>query len=155
MASRSIKPALPQVTAKEVTLAKKACARARVLYAAQKAAERARDAALAQVFFKMGFTSLEEVKAMTPERLTAEIQKRAGVSFSFDSAEASQFAILKTWNGRSPAWKDQFLVRLGPAIAAEVENATKMQYSYAIIDPPAQEEQPNIIYLPKRTGKSL
>lgn len=153
MASRKLVPDLPQVTAEEVEAAKKACMRARSLYAAQKAAERARDAAMAQLFFKMGFSGLEQVKAMSPERLTAEIQRRAGVSFSFDSPEAGRFAVLKTWHGRSPAWKDQFIARLGPAIAAEVENATRMQYSYAIVDPPAEEAQPNVVYLPKRGVK--
>ena len=153
MATRRIAPSLPQVTAEEVESAKKACANARRLYGAHKSAERARDAALAQLFFKMGFPSLDEVKAMSPERLTAEIQRRTGVSFSFESVQAEKFAVLKLWNGRCPSWKDQFLARLGPAIAAEVEAATKMQYSYAVIDPPVQEAQPNVIYLPKRAAK--
>lgn len=152
MAPRKLSPALPQVTATEVELAKKACANARRLYGAHKGAERARDAALGQLFFKMGFPSLDEVKAMSPERLTAEIRKRTGVTFSFDSDEARRFAVLKTWNGRSVSWKDQFLARLGPAIAGEVENGTRMQYSYAIVDPPAEEAQPNVVYLPKRVS---
>ena len=154
MASRKVAdPALPQVTEEEVQAAKSACTNFSRLYRAQKSAERARDAALAQIFFKMGFTSLEEVKAMSPERLTAEIHKRAGIAFSFNSPKATQFAILKTWSGRCPSWKDQFLARLGPAIAADVEKSTREQFSYAIIEPPEQEGQPNVIYLQKRPGK--
>jgi hypothetical protein len=153
MASRKLALALPQVTAEEVVLAKKACANARRLYGVQKGAEKARDAALAQVFFKMGFSSLDDVKAMAPERLAAEIQKRAGVEFSFDSAEAREFAVLKTWQGSFPPWKDQFIARVGPAIAAQVEKDTRVQYSYAIIDPPPQEGTPNVVYLPKRASK--
>lgn len=153
MAARKLAPALPQVTAEEVEAAKKACANARRLYGVHRGAERARDAALAQIFFKMGFTALDEVKAMAPERLAAEIQKRAGVAFSFDSAGAREFAVLKTWQGCFPAWKDQFISRVGPAIAAEVEKHTRMQYSYAIIDPPAQEDAPGVVYLPKRAAK--
>ena len=153
MGARKLNPALPLVMAEEVDTAKKACTRARGLYGALRSAERARDAALGQLFFKMGFSSLDEVKAMSPERLTAEIQRRTGVSFSFESPQAQEFAVLKLWNGRCPSWKDQFLARLGPAIAAEVEAATRMQYSYAVIDPPEQEAQPNVIYLPKKAAR--
>ena len=153
MAARKSTPALPELTAKEVKEAKTACANYSRLYRAQKAAEKARDAALAQIFFKMGFSTLDEVKGLSPERLAAEIHKRAGRAFSFDAPAAREFAILKTWGGRFPNWKDQFLVRVGPAIAAEVENDARMQYSYAIIDPPAEQEQPNVIYLPKGAGK--
>ena len=152
MASRKIVPELPQVTAEEVQAAKAACANFGRLYRAQKAAEKARDAALFQLFFKMGFTSLDEVKAMSPERLAAEIQRRAGVSFSFDSDQARAFVVLKTWAGRHPDWKGQFLARVGPAIAAEVENGARMQYSYTIVDPPAQA-QPNVVFLPKRVAR--
>src|SRR6266478_3029895 len=107
---------LPTLTAEEVEAAKIGCARYIRLDRARRAAEKARDAALFQIFFKMGFASLEEVKALSPERLTVEIQKRADVSFSFDSDKAREFAVLKTWAGRFPAWKDQFLARVGPAI---------------------------------------
>ena len=150
MAARKPNPELPQVTAEEVKIAKKACAESRRLYRAQQASERARDAALNQLFFKMGLT-LEEVKAMSPERVAAEIQRREGVSFSFDSPAAREFTILKTWEGRRPDWKFHFLSRVGPAIAAEIEKATKTQYSYAVIDPPAQV-QPGIAYIPKRAS---
>jgi hypothetical protein len=153
LAVRKLAPALPQVTAEEVEAAKKACVNAKRLYGVHRGAEKARDAALAQIFFKMGFTGLDEVKAMAPDRLAAEMQKRAGVAFSFDSAEAREFAVLKTWQGCFPAWKEQFLARVGPAIAAQVEKDTRVQYSYAIIDPPPQEDQPNVVYLPKRAGK--
>jgi hypothetical protein len=153
VAARKIAPALPQLTAEEVQAAKTACANFRRLYRAQAAAERARDAALYQIFFKMGFASLDEVKAMSPERLSAEIQRRAGVSFSFGSDQAREFTILKTWEGRRPDWKAQFLGRVGPAIAAEVEKGARVQYSYAVIDPPAQEEsQPGVVYVPKRAS---
>jgi hypothetical protein len=152
MAARKPVPTLPQVTAEEVKTAKTACANFRRLYRAQAAAERARDAALHQIFFKMGFASLEEVKAMSPERLTAEIERRTGASFSFDSDQAREFTILKTWEGRRPDWKSQFLARVGPAIAAEVEKSTRMQYSYSIIEP-AAEQQPGVVYLPKRAAQ--
>jgi hypothetical protein len=152
LASRRIVPNLPQITADEVQVAKTACASARRLYRAQQAAEKARDAALFQLFFKMGFSSLDEVKAMSPERLTAEVKRREGISFSFESPEACRFTILKTWEGRRPDWKSQFLARVGPAIAAEIEKATRTQYSYAVIDPPAPET-PNIVSLPKRGAK--
>jgi hypothetical protein len=146
------KVVLPQVTAEEVKTAKKACAEFRRLYRAQAAAERARDAALHQVFFKMGFASLDEVKAMSPERLTAEIQRRESVSFAFDSPGAREFTILKTWEGRRPDWKAQFLKQAGPAIAAQVEKDTKTQYSYSIIDSP-MEQQPGVVYMPKRVAQ--
>jgi hypothetical protein len=141
--------ALPQITAAEVQAAKKACAESRRLYRAQQASERARDAALSQLFFKMGMT-LEEVKGMSPERLSAEIQRRDGISFSF-ATDAREFTILKTWEGRRPDWKSHFLTRVGPAIAAEIEKGTRAQYSYAVIDPPA-EVQPGIAYIPKRAS---
>jgi hypothetical protein len=143
--------ALPAITAEEVQAAKKACAASSRLYRAQRAEEKKRDAALFQLFFKMGFASLEEVKAMSPERLAAEIQRRQGVSFSFESDDAKAFTVLKTWEGKRPDWKAQFLARVGPAIAAEVEKSTRPQYSYSIIDPPAQE-QPGVVYMPKRAS---
>jgi hypothetical protein len=152
MAARKPVPALPQVTADEVQTAKTACANFRRLYRAQASAEKSRDAALFQIFFKMGFTTLDEVKAMSPERLTAEIERRTGVSFSFESDQARQFTILKTWEGRRPDWKSQFLTRVGPAIAAEVEKSTRVQYSYSIIEA-AAEQQPGVVYLPKRAAQ--
>jgi hypothetical protein len=150
MAARKPVAGLPQVTADEVQAAKKACAEARRLYRAQQAAERARDACLAQLFFKMGLT-LGEVKAMAPERLTAEISRREGFAFSFESRDAREFSILKTWEGRRPDWKSHFLTRVGPAIAAEIEKGTRSQYSYVIIDAPSQlAAQPGVVYIPKR-----
>jgi hypothetical protein len=143
---------LPQVTAEEVKAAKTACAGFRRLYRAQAAAERKRDAALFQLFFKMGFASLEEVKLMSPERLTAEIQRREGISFSFDSPAAREFTVLKTWEGRRPDWKAAFLRQAGPAIALQVEKEARTQYSYSIIEPPT-EQQPGVVYMPKRVAK--
>jgi hypothetical protein len=145
-------PALPQLTAEEIAKAKKACAEFRRLYRAQAAAERARDAALFQIFFKMGFASLDEVKGMSPERLAAEISRRDGISFAFENAEARSFAVLKTWEGRRPDWKTAFLRQVGPAVAADVEKGTKPQYSYSVIDPAGAGEMPGVVYLPKRAN---
>jgi hypothetical protein len=142
-------PALPTITADDVKAAKKACAEFRRLYRAQESAERTRDAALSHLFFKMGLT-LEEAKAMSPERLAAEIQRREGVSFSFDSPAAREFTILKTWEGRRPDWKAHFLSRVGPNVAAEIEKSTRMQYSYSVIEPVAS--QPGVAYIPKRAS---
>ncbi len=152
MATRRVLPALPQVTAEEVQAAKAACADYRRLCCATERAEKARDNALAQIFLRMGFAGLDEVKAMNPERLTAEIQKRAGIAFSFDSLESSNFAILKVSADRFPAWKDQFIMRVGRAIAIEVENTTRMQYAYDVVDRP-REVRPDVVYLPKRASK--
>jgi len=152
VAVRKLAPALPQVTAEEVRTAKKACAEFQRLYRAQAAAERSRNAALFQIFFKMGFSTLDEVKLMSPERLAAEIERRESVSFAFDSEDARQFTILKTWEGRRPDWKAAFLKQVGPAIAAEVEKGTRAQYSYSMIEPPA-EQQPGVVYMPKRAAR--
>lgn len=150
-AAKKVIPILPELTADEVQAAKAACSKARRMAGASRAADKARDAALAQIFFKMGFANFDEVKALSPERISAEIQKRAGVAFSFESADAREFAILKTWEGRFPAWKDQLIARVGPAIASEIEESTKKQFCYAIVDAPIGTlPQPNVIYIPKR-----
>jgi len=145
-------PALPQLTAEEVAKAKKACAEARRLYRAHSTAERMRDAALHQIFFKMGFASLDEVKSMGPDRLAAEISRRSGIVFEFENSDAREFAVLKTWEGRRPDWKAQFLARIGPAIAAEVEKSTKPHYFYSIIDAIGAAGMPGVVYLPKRAN---
>jgi hypothetical protein len=155
LACRKPVPALPQVTAEEVQAAKKACVRAKQLYRAQQSAERDRDAALFQIFFKMGFSSLDDVKAMSPERLRAEIERRASVSFSFESDEAKDFTILKTWEGRRPDWKAAFLRQAGPAMAVDVEKAARTHYFYSIIERLASSDvQPGVVYLPKRAKAS-
>lgn len=155
MATRRVLLALPNVTAEEVQAAKAACANYRRLCCAVERAEKAREAALAQIFLRIGFT-LEEVKAMNPERLAAEIQRRAGIAFSFDSPEACNFAILKISADRSPAWKDHFMARMGPAITSEVELSTRVQFTYDIVDRPrAEQARPDVIYLPKRAGKEV
>ena len=153
MAVRKLAPALPQVTAEEVEAAKKACANARRLYGVHRGAERARDAALAQIFFKMGFTALDEVKAMAPERLAAEIQKRAGVEFSFDSAEAREFAVLKTWQGCFLPGK----INSSPASA--LRSQLRSRNTRACSTPMRSSIRPprkilrNVVYLPKRASK--
>ena len=152
MATRKNVSNLPVLMAEEVNRAKAACTNYSRLYRAQKSAEKERDACLAQMFIKMGFRDLDEVKSMTPERLGAEIQKRTGVAFTFDSQEAREFAVLKTWGGRYTNWKDQFLARVGPEAAADIEASTRMQYSYAIVDLPS-DPAPNVIFLPSRVRR--
>lgn len=148
MATRRILPTIPQITAADVQKAKAACANYRRLACALDRAEKAREAALSHLFSSMGL-SFTDAKDLNPERLAAEIQRRAGISFSFDSAEASNFAILKVSAGRFPDWKSKFISRIGPAIAFEVEASARMQYAYDVVDEP-REPRPEVILL-KRT----
>jgi hypothetical protein len=148
MATRRISPTIPQITAADALKAKAACANYRRLACALERAEKTRDAALSHLFSLMGF-SLESTRDLSPERLAAEIGKRAGVAFSFDSREAERFAILKVSAGRQPDWKNKFIARIGPAIAAEVEASARMQYVYDVVDEP-RESREDVIAIPKR-----
>jgi hypothetical protein len=147
MATRRILPTIPQLSAADVLKAKAACANYRRLSCALDRAEKAREAALSQLFDVMG-VSFDDAKDLNPERLAAEIQRRAGISFSFESPEASQFAILKVSSNRFPDWKSKFISRLGPAIASEVEASARMQYAYDVVDEPRQARSD--VILPKR-----
>ena len=145
---RIILPTIPQLSAADVLKAKAACANYRRLSCALERAEKAREAALSQLFDVMGI-SFDEAKTLNPERLAAEIRKRAGISFSFDSPEAAQFAILKVDAGRFPDWKEKFVARIGPAIASEVEASARTIYAYDVVDEPRAARE-DVVYIPKR-----
>lgn len=148
MATRRILPTIPQISAADVQKAKAACANYRRLACALERAEKAREVALAHLFSLMGL-SFADSKDLSPERLAAEIQRRAGISYAFDSPEASQFAILKVSSGRFPDWKNKFISRIGPAIASEVEASARVQYAYDVVDEP-RESRPDVVYISKR-----
>ena len=129
------KPAvvLPVLTRAELEAAADACAKCTAANKAKEVAEKARDGALAQIFFKMGFTSLDEVKALHPKTLAKMITERTGKAFNFEGALA-EFAIKNTSEGKYPKWKEE-LVRLnGPAAAAQIETETASQFSYSVIE---------------------
>ncbi len=141
------KETLPVLLASEVQAAKSAGVRFQGCYRAQKEAERNRDAAFAQLFHKMGFADSEAVRKLDPSALRAAIAKRVGKAFTFENEAAASFALLKTWEGRSPKWRDELVSRLGPAIAAKIESAANTTYSYTLIDP-VEDPGPNVIALP-------
>lgn len=143
-------PTLPVLTAAEVQAAKLACVEFQQTYRRSKTAERDRDAAIAQLLFKMGLTS-DKVRSWSPQRLAREIAERAGVTFEFENDDATLFAFLKTWEGRSISYKEELISRVGPAAVAEIEAGGGSLYSYAIIDRP-QTEAPNVVFLPARKG---
>jgi hypothetical protein len=148
MATRRISPTIPQITAADVQKAKAACANFRRLACALERAEKTRDAELSRLFSLMGL-SFEATRDFSPDRLAAEIRKRAHIAFSFDSPEAEQVAILKVTSGRFPDWKSRFIARNGPAVAAEVEASARMQYAYDVVDDPGQARD-DVITIPKR-----
>jgi hypothetical protein len=139
---KAVKIELPSVTREIVAQAKLACAEFKRAQAAQREAEKARDAALGELFVIMGFGSLQAVKNLSPAELAREIARRSGREFCF-AAGARDFGILKTWEGRFPRWKD-VLVSISPQQALEVERETPLQYSYTIIDAPSVAD-PNVI----------
>jgi hypothetical protein len=141
-------PALSILLAEEVTACKKAGTRFQGLYRAMKEAEGAREIALNQLFVKMGFESFEAVKKLKPARLRAAIAKKLGKVFMFENKAAASFAVLKTWEGRSPKWREQLIARLGAEVAAEIESKIAMSYSYTVIDPP-EEPGPSVITIPQ------
>jgi hypothetical protein len=148
MASKK-KPAAPLsvVLASEVQEAMLAGKRFQGAYRGMKAAESIREAALEALFVKMGFSGLDEVKALSPRKLRAAISKRLGKVFEFESADPG-FMLLKTWEGKSPAWKSEVIARLGAAIATEIEQAATVKYSYTLIDP-VVDAGPNVIAMPE------
>jgi hypothetical protein len=148
MATRRISPTIPQITAADVQKAKAACASYRRLACALERAEKTRDAALSDLFSLMGL-SFDATRALSPERLAAEIGKRAGIAFSFDSQEAANFAILKVSAGRFPDWKSKFIARIGPAIASEVEASARVEYAYDVVDDPSTARE-DVIAIPRR-----
>ncbi len=147
---RSKKPSeLLVVLAAEVQAAKAAGIKFQAAYRAQKDAERAREAALAQLFHKLGFPDLDAVKSLGPARLRAAIKKRLGTVFEFENSAAANFAFLKTWEGRSPQWKEALINKLGAAFAEQVEANAPAKYSYTLIDP-VDEPGPNVIAIPRK-----
>jgi hypothetical protein len=146
--SRTKKTATPQLTvlASEVQEAMLAGKRFQGAYRSMKAAESVRETALDALFRKMGFSGLDEVKALSPKKLRALIVKRLGKVFEFESAEPG-FALLKTWEGKSPSWKAEVIARLGAEIAAQIEQAAAPRYSYTLIEP-VVDAGPNVIAIP-------
>ncbi len=124
---------LPVLTRAELEAAATACAKCTAANKAKEVAEKARDGALAQIFFKIGFTSLEEVKALSPKVLATTIRQRAGKAFHFDGALA-EFAIKNTSEGKYPKWKEELIALNGPAAAAQIESDMAPQYSYSVIE---------------------
>jgi hypothetical protein len=125
---------LPVLTRAELEAAQIACANATEAGRAKGAAEKARDHALAKVFFKMGFLSLDEVKALSPDELAEAIEQRVGKCFHLDKDAFAEFALAKTSQGKYPAWKKELIALNGPAAAAAIEGETATQYSYAVIE---------------------
>ncbi len=96
MAKQAIE--LPVLSRAELEAAVDACAKCTAANKAKEVAEKARDHALAQIFFKMGFTSLDEVKALGPKVLANMIKQRLGKAFNFEGALA-EVAIKPTSEG--------------------------------------------------------
>jgi hypothetical protein len=125
--------ALPVLTRAELETAAEACAKCTAANKAKEVAEKARDGALAQIFFKMGFTSLEEVKSLSPTNLAKLIKARAGKSFSYDG-DLAEFAVKNTSEGKYPKWREELIALNGPAAAAQIESDMAPQYSYSVIE---------------------
>jgi hypothetical protein len=124
---------LPVLTKDELEAAREACALATEAGRAKTVADKTRDGALAQVFYKMGFQNLDEVKALSPAELSAEIQRRVGKMFRLDADAFAEFALQKTSQGKYPKWKQEFISLNGPAAAAAIEGETGTLYSYSVL----------------------
>ena len=125
--------ALPVLTRSELEAAAVACAKCTAANKAKEVAEKARDGALAQIFFKMGFGSLDEVKGLSPKTLARLITTRVGKSFCFDGG-LGEFAVKNTSEGKYPKWKEELIALNGPAAAAQIESDMAPQYSYSVIE---------------------
>lgn len=128
------RPELPVLTRAELEAARVACAECKEADKVAAAAKKAKEGALAQIFFKMGFSTMDEVKFLEPNELADAIERRVGEVFELDAKAFAEFAIVKTSQGKYPAWKKEILAISGPAIVAEIEGETATQYSYTLID---------------------
>lgn len=128
-----VKVELPVLTFDELEAARAACVNAAEAGKAKAAADKEKDAAMGQVFFKMGFVNLDEVKALSPEELAKAIGQRAGKCFRLEGEAVAEFALQKTSQGKYPKWKQELIALNGPAAAAEIEGETATQYSYSVL----------------------
>jgi hypothetical protein len=129
-----LKPELPILTNAELEAAREACAVCTAADRAAAAAKKEKEGALAQVFFKMGFPNMDEVKALEPAVLADTIERRVGTVFQLESKAFAAFALQKTSQGRYPKWKEELKSISGPAMIAQIEGETAIQYSYAVIE---------------------
>jgi hypothetical protein len=121
---------LPVLTKAELDAAREACTDCKMADRVAAEAKKVRDGALAQVFFKLGFASMDEVKALEPAVLAHEIDRRVGSIFEIEGKAFAEFAIQKSSQGKYPAWKKELIAINGPAVATQIESETATQYSY-------------------------
>jgi hypothetical protein len=125
---------LPVLTKAELEAARMACANCAVASKMMAAAEKEKSGALAQIFFKMGFLNMDEVKCLEPAALADVIERRVGKAFQLEPKAFAEFAVVKTSQGKYPKWKAELLSIAGPAKVAEIEAETATQYSYTVIE---------------------
>ena len=108
----------------------KGYANAKKLQAAFERRTKAARLALAQKV--LGVKTAEEFAALDPEKVDQLMAEREGMKLWKAEKKSPPFVFLKTWNGRQPSWRDEFIKVKSEVEADKITAETPMAYSYRV-----------------------
>lgn len=80
----------------------------------------------------LGIKTATEFSALDPEKVETLMAERAGSKLWKAEKKAPPFVFLKTWEGRTPSWRDEFIKLKSEAEAEKLTANTPTAYSYRI-----------------------
>ena len=80
----------------------------------------------------LGVKTAEEFSALDPDKVDQLMAERELQKLWKPEKKAPPFVFLKTWNGRNPSWRDEFIKVKSEAEAEKITADTDMAYAYRV-----------------------